>query len=138
MAMAAISMFAMVALPIFTDYVVRARLSDDIGRVGSLKLQIVEYHLLNGRLPESNADVGLPPEMAAPGQYLAMFYIDSEPVPGTIKLVFDSITGIPALGQDNELWFQPSEVNQRIVWDCTGGTLLNKFRPANCRGSDEG
>ncbi len=136
MAMAAISMLAMVALPVYSDWVVRARLADDIAKVGELKLRVVEYHLLNGRLPESNSDVGLPPEMASPGKYLELFYIDREPAPGTIKLVFDSIREIPALGSNNELWYQPTAINNQISWDCTGGTLVNKFRPAHCRSSE--
>ncbi len=136
-AMAILSMLLMVALPAFTDYMVRAKLTGDINRVAEMKLRVIEYHLLTGALPESNNDVGLDPELAAAGDYLDKFYIDDEPVPGTIKLVFDSTYGdggVPALGENNELWFEPEEVNLRIVWDCTGGNLLDKYRPANCRG----
>ena len=135
--MAILSMLMMVALPAFTDYMVRSKLIGDINRVGELKLRVIEYHLLTGDLPESNADVGLEPELAAPGDYLEKFYIDDEPVPGTIKLVFDGSYGdggVPALGDNNELWYEPEEVNLRIVWDCTGGSLLDKYRPATCRG----
>ena len=135
-ALAALTMLAMVAVPIFTDYVVRARLSDDISRVSGVKLQVLEYHLLTGRLPESNTELGLPADMAAPGDYLNMFYIDTDPVPGTIKLVFDGSGKLPALGENNELWFEPEEINDSIIWDCTGGSLEFKYRPGNCRIGD--
>lgn len=136
-ALAALTMLAMVAVPIFTDYTVRARLSDDIGRVSSVKLRVLEYHLLTGRLPESNADLGLPADLASPGKYLTNFFIDTDPVPGTIKLVFDGSDKLPALGTKNELWFEPAAAKDRIVWDCTGGSLEVRYRPGNCRRGDE-
>ena len=133
-ALVIVSIFAMVGLPAYTDYTVRVKVAEDVARVKDVQLRVIEHNLLNGSMPESNTQLGLPDVMAAPARRLVAFYVDAAPTPGTIKLVFDDVA-LPIIGDDNELWFEPWGSSGRIQWDCTGGTLANRFRPAKCRGS---
>lgn len=130
-----ISVLAMVGLPAYTDYTVRAKISEDVARVRDVQLRILEYNLLNGAMPESNAQLGLPEGMASPATRLESFYVDSQPTPGTIKLFFDDIA-LPILGNDNSIFYQPEEINGRIQWDCTAGSMIERYRPAQCRASE--
>ena len=135
--MMVISILAMVGLPIYQDYIVRTKVSEDIGRVGPIKLLVAEYHMLYDRLPENNGHLGLPQDDEITGARLEKLQIDKLPMPGTIKLHYDGDVALPMLGNDNEIHFVPEVTNSRLVWDCKGGDLPDQYRPAQCRGESK-
>ncbi len=132
-----ISIFAMVGLPIYQDYTVRTKVSEDIGRIGEIKLRVAEYHMLYDRLPENNKDLGLPKDKEITGARLEKLKIDKKPMPGTIKLYYDGEDALPMLGKENEIHFVPEVRNNRLVWECKGGDLPDQYRPAQCRGESK-
>lgn len=132
-----ISILAMVGLPVYRDYRVRAKISEDIHLISELKLRTAEYHMLYDRLPESNKDLGLPKDKEITGARLEKLQIDKKPMPGTIKLYYDGEDALPILGKENEIHFVPEVRNNRLVWECKCGDMLDKYRPANCRGESK-
>lgn len=133
-AIAIVSVLAMVGLPAYTDYQIRARLVDDLELAKTIQLQVTEYYQIRGKLPENNEDLGLPKDKEITGSRLEKLKIDDKPMPGTIKLYFDSKVAFPMMGKENELYLVPSVHNGRLIWDCKGGDVADRFRPASCRG----
>lgn len=130
---AIISILAMVGLPSYLDYITRARVIEDFATVNEIKLHVVEYYISTGVLPTKNKQLGLPKDKDINGVRLEKVKIDKKPMPGTIKLHYDE-DKLPQIGNDNEILFVPEPVNGMLVWDCKGGNLADKYRPANCRG----
>ena len=132
-----ISILAMVGLPTYKDYTVRAKVGEDLARVGEIKLRVAEFHMLNDRLPEKNEELGLPKDKEITGSRLEKLEIDKKPMPGTIKLYYDGEDALPMLGKENEIHFVPEVRNGRLVWECKCGNMQDKYRPANCRGESK-
>jgi len=134
---AIISILAMVALPTYMDYITRTRIIEDFGTVDTVKIQIVEYYMLNGELPTKNEQLGLGKDKTINGIRLEKVKIDKNPMPGTIKIYYDKNNDLLRIGKDNSIEFVPVPRNGVLVWECTSGSLADKFRPANCRGESE-
>jgi len=65
--------------------------TDFVAATGSMKTAIAEYYLTNGKLPASNAELGLP----APGEYRGTSLKSATVTPqGAIELTFDAASGI--------------------------------------------
>jgi type IV pilus assembly protein PilA len=132
-----ISILAMVGLPAYRDYTIRAKVIEDFGLVSEIKLRIAEHHMLYDNLPEKNEQLGLPKDKDINGARLEKLKIDKNPLPGTIKLYYDGDIALPMLGKENEIHFVPEVRNGRLLWDCRGGDMLDRYRPASCRGESK-
>lgn len=130
--LAIISILAMVGVPAYTDYVVRTKVATDLLFARDTQTQIELYYTMNGTMPESNEDLGIARAVDITGNWLRRLQIGNSPVPGTVSLYYD-IEKLPALTGSAQIQFVPEIVNGRIVWDCSGGNMLDKYRPSNCR-----
>jgi type IV pilus assembly protein PilA len=133
-AMFIISILAMVGLPAYSDYIVRAKLSEDMATIQKVKLMVSEYYSVNGELPTENNQIGLDEKAKkVKGIHLQKMKITANPEPGSIKAWYDT-SEFPELGSNNRIVFVPTPSSGgRLVWDCTRGNLPDKWRPANCR-----
>jgi type IV pilus assembly protein PilA len=131
---AIIGILAAVALPAYQDYTVRAKVSEGLSLAASAKVTVAE-NAANGKAfdagftpPSSTDNVGTVSISQSTGaitiQYKAA--IDSghtlvlKPTSNNVALAGDANgSTIPAGGS--------------IEWNCTGGTLQDKYRPAQCR-----
>jgi type IV pilus assembly protein PilA len=130
-----ISLLSMVALPMYTDYRTRIKILEDFDLFVRVKKHASEYYAVNGVLPTQNAQVGLNQlEEKNTGHRLLKARLSSAPVPGTLKIWYDNVNEFPELGSLNRINFVPQVVNGQVRWDCNGGNLADKYRPANCRG----
>jgi type IV pilus assembly protein PilA len=130
--LAIISILAMVAVPAYTDYVIRAKVATDITFAKDTEGQIELYYNINGTMPSSNSELGMPEPTDITGNWLRRLQITPTPNPGTINLYYD-VTKIPALNGVNQLQIVPTIVSGRITWDCSSGSMPDKYRPPNCR-----
>lgn len=130
--LAIISILAMVGVPAYTDYVVRTKVATDLLFARDAEMQIELYYTMNGSLPESNSELGIPRATDIKGNWLRRLQITPTPSPGTINLYYD-IDKLPALTGANQLQIIPEIVNGRIVWDCSSGSVPDKYRPSECR-----
>lgn len=129
-ALSIVSILAVVAVPAYMDYVVRARISEGFDLIGPVKGMVVEYYDVNGTWPNSN-----PTAAVAPPASFKTDYVDSITITGTAAGAAITITySIPALGANNTIVFTPSDIGgSNIEWSCKNGTVINKFRPPACR-----
>jgi Tfp pilus assembly major pilin PilA len=128
-----ISLLAIVALPVYQDYTVRAKVTGGIAFVPPVKLRVMEYFLAQGTLPTLYSQLGLDVNDFSKGDVvLESLDIVNDPKTGTIEIVFDKLE-LPAVGDDNTVLFLPTPTNGTLEWDCTQGTMVSRFRPSSCR-----
>ena len=140
---AIVGVLAAVAVPAYSDYTVRAKVSEAIAAVSPIKASVADYYYANGELPRNSSSAGLDDSAneitgdAYATEVVKAISIDTQPSDGTIKVTLKD------LGEDgtadSTLLFVPdiSEAGQ-ITWGCEAsngaGTLPARFAPANCRG----
>ena len=120
-----IGILAAVAIPAYGDYTHRARVSEVILLGSSWRTAVHEHYMDTKRFPASAAELkgGAP---AGESKY------------GRAALAQDGVivlTLSPQMGSvaERTILIQPKVVGENLVWDCTGGSLQPKYRPASCR-----
>jgi type IV pilus assembly protein PilA len=119
-----------IAIPAYSDYTVRARVSEGLNVAAAAKSAVSETRLSNGTWPETNAAAGMP--VAISSTYVASLAVGSD---GTILITYETGDGkIPELGGANTMVLAPSFSGNTIRWECTANsTVETRFRPARCR-----
>lgn len=121
---AIIGILAAIAIPAYQDYMVRARVTEGLELASSAKLAVSETTITNNALPANQAATGY--VSPAPTNNVASIKISD----ATGEVVI-SYTGTAGGGT---IVLHPTlESNGDVIWTCTGGTLLPKYRPSNCR-----
>lgn len=128
---AIIGILAAVALPAYQDYTTRAKISEGIGLAGAARASVAEFRQVRNEWPDTNHEAGLSGTITSPN--VKSLEVGTN---GVITVTFSTLSGAP----DETLVFTPTvDANSGVVsWSCTGGssgTLEDKYRPANCRGS---
>ncbi|MEX0374856.1 pilin [Spiribacter pallidus] len=137
---AIVGILASVAIPAYSDYTVRAKVTEAVTAAGAIKTSVADYYYANGELPTSNAEAGIAESTAFSSDVISEITIEpgtSEGVDaGTISIELD-----PNLASDiesgNKLVFAPFTSNGNISWSCSvskwGGDFPSKYAPAICR-----
>jgi len=137
---AIVGILASVAIPAYSDYTVRAKVTEAVTAAGAIKTSVADYYYANGDLPTSNAEAGIGEPASFASGVISEISIEpgtSEGVnAGTISVEFnpDLATDIET---ENKLVFTPYESNGGISWSCSvskrGGDFPSKYAPAVCR-----
>jgi type IV pilus assembly protein PilA len=135
---AIVSILAVIAIPVYLDYVVRSKTSEGMVFAAEAKTSVTEYYYSNGRkMPESNQQSGLPlaDDYNKAGGYIERLELSSSAPFGVINVTF-KIPGSAADGQILQLI--PATVNGLISWTCESptdgtGVPVNQA-PPSCRG----
>jgi type IV pilus assembly protein PilA len=130
---AIIGILAAIALPAYQNYVVRSRVSEALTAADALKTAVAE-NAASGKAYDSGVSALLASDnMAAAATPVATatgiitLTTSTKAGAGTITFVpSDGAVGagMPAVG---------TPPTNAIQWSCTGGTLVAKYRPAQCR-----
>jgi type IV pilus assembly protein PilA len=127
---AIIGILAAVAIPAYQDYTVRARVSEGLAMASVAKLTVAE----NAASAASAFDTGY----TSPGASTNVSGIAIAATTGVITITY---TAKVAGANTNTILLTPSSLTagapnaNAINWDCTGGTVVPKYRPAECRGT---
>lgn len=128
-----ISLLSIIALPVYQDYTIRAKVTGGISFVPPVKLRIMEYYLSTNTLPTVYTQLGLTStDFSQDDTALETLDLVTDPRNGTIELTFDNIV-IPQLGAARTITYVPTPKSGTLTWDCTGGTMLTRYRPSQCR-----
>lgn len=121
---AIVGILAAVAIPAYQDYSVRARVAEGLGLAAAAKTAIAEtYQSLN---VTSDFDTKSGYVWTGTTDNVSDVAVASG---GTITVTFDS-----TIDSGATITFAPTFTSGAPVeWDCTGGTLAAKYRPAKCR-----
>ena len=130
---AIIGILAAVALPAYQDYTVRAKVTEGLTLASSAKLAVAE-NASNGK----NFDSGwvAPTATAAVGslgitQSNGEITITYTTAAGGGTIILTPTAGGAALAGTASASTVPTAGS--VAWSCTGGTLVAKYRPAQCR-----
>ena len=132
---AIIGILAAIAIPAYQDYTIRSKVSEGLNLAGAAKLAVAETYDSLGRFPTAaNGSYGLPLAASIAGNYVLSVNVnDAGSNPGAITIAYKA-SGVGS-GADNATIFMTPNTSSpgAMGWDCTGGTMPNKYRPATCR-----
>lgn len=120
---AIIGILAAIAIPAYQDYTIRARVTEGLEMASSAKLAVSETAMTNNALPATQAATGY----SSPAATTNVTSI----VVGANGII--TITYTAAAGGGTILMTPTLTTNGDVTWDCSGGTLAAKYRPASCR-----
>ena len=128
---AIIGILAAVALPAYQDYTKRAKLSEVMVLASKDKLSVSEYYLSIGTMPSvANSGINLRRQQSPDYLSADTVYVTTGPAQGTITYSL-ATTIADTAGQT--IVFTGNASSDGVQWDCRGGSLAVKYRPANCR-----
>lgn len=119
---AIIGLLAAIAIPAYQDYTIRTRVTEGLNLASAAQLAVNEYTLTNNQLPVNAIDVQYT-SPAATSNVISIVMGNQGVI--TINYALDAGNGTIVL--------RPTLQIGALQWDCTGGTLLPKYRPAACR-----
>ena len=126
---AIIGILAAVALPAYQDYTARAQVSEAFSLASGQKGAVAEYYSNQGVMPITNASAGIPTNTDIKGKYVKQVDIGTS---GIITATMQA-SGVGKDLENKTLILAPVVNNGSIDWNCTGGTIVAKHRPAACR-----
>lgn len=128
---AIIGILAAVAIPAYQDYTVRARVTEGLSLASGAKALVAE----NAANAASDLSLGFSPPAATPN----VTSVVVNGANGQITITYTARAGggtiilDPTVGSANDPLAVSAVPSDRIKWDCTGGSLDQKYRPAECR-----
>ncbi len=127
---AIIGILAAIAIPAYQDYTVRSKVAEGLNLSGAAKLAVSEVWDALGVLPATQASYGLPAAGSISGTYVSSVAVSG----GLITVTYAAATGGTPNQAGNDILIRPDVTSGGSVrWNCTGGSILTKYRPANCR-----
>jgi len=124
---AIIGILAAVAIPAYQDYTVRTKVSEGLNVAAGAKASVTETILSTGSAPGSNPDAGLVSATSITGNNVASVTVGNN---GIITIAYSNDSNIAG----SDIIMTPNTSSGGSVqWDCTGGSVDNRYRPANCR-----
>ena len=120
-----IGVLAALAIPAYQNHVIRAKVSEGLGLASPAKIAIHESVVINGSLPANQAETFYTSPDAT--EHVSSVLIAGDGT-GVITISYH-----PSAGGGTIILNPSVDAERNISWTCTGGTLLDQFRPANCR-----
>ena len=114
-----------IAIPAYSDYTIRAKVSEGLQLASAAKLSVAEYSQSEGPFPGDNSTAGIAFSESISGNYVDNLVIST----GVITITYSGPTEI----RDSTVVLTPITRAGSIRWDCQGGDVLNRYRPSNCR-----
>lgn len=139
---AIVGILASIAIPAYSDYTVRAKVTEAVAAAGAIKTSVADYYYANGALPETNEEAGLGDATDYATNIIQQISIEdgtaTDVEAGSIKITFNAIDG--AVSNGATLMFSPDDSGSGLSWSCSAGasnaaTLPDQYAPASCRGS---
>lgn len=121
-----IGILAAIALPAYQDYTQRARVAEVLASAGPWRTAVTEHFFDTGKLPENAAALKTAPADAGSRHGKVTL--------GANGLLTLTMAGPSAALADKTIELRPQAAGKELQWDCKGGSLPPKYRPASCRG----
>ena len=130
---AIIGILAAIAIPAYSDYTIRAKVSEGLNLASAAKSAVSEYRISQGAWPTGNSSAGLSTSIKS--KYVRSVLVSGggaaiSPITVTFTNTLDADTN------GDTLIFNPSFTGATVDWTCSNtavATLDSKYRPANCR-----
>ena len=118
-----------IAIPAYSDYTIRAKISEGINLAAAAKMAVSETRQSTGTMPTTNALAGIASETSITGSYVTQVLVGGG---GSIEITYQSID---AAVDGSTIIFVPTFVtgDGSVTWRCNTGTVENRYRPSRCR-----
>ena len=125
---AIIGILAAVAIPAYQDYIARAQVSEAVALTSSGKTPLAEVFADKGVWPSTASEV----MGNTSGRFVSNITITAGAGASTTLILQATMksSGVNTVIQNGTL---TQTTDNGKVWDCTGGTIASKYRPAACR-----
>jgi type IV pilus assembly protein PilA len=124
---AIVGILAAIAIPQYQEYTIRSRVSEGLNLASMAKTAVAETYQTNTAWPTDNAAAGLSTTISS--KYVTSVSVGAGGA-GQILVTFSDSVGITNPGT---IIFSPTAATSAVDWNCQGGTLASRYRPANCR-----
>jgi len=130
---AIIGILAAIAIPAYQDYTVRSKVSEGLNAVGAAKTSVADAWNSLGAFPTNQTQAGLVTATDYASKYVvSLTYTQVNNTAGNLDVVLNGST--LGINNNDDIIFTGTVNNAGgVTWICTGGSLLSKYRPANCR-----
>lgn len=126
---AIIGILAAVAIPAYQDYTIRTKVSEGLSLSSGAKATVAETRLSMGRwMTGNNASYGLAAAASITGNNVLSVGTTAGSN-GVITITYNNDNAI----NNSTVILTPTVTAGGIKWSCTSGSVLDKYRPANCR-----
>jgi type IV pilus assembly protein PilA len=132
---AIIGILAAIAIPAYSDYTARAKVTEAVGALASAKTSVSEFFTAQGAMPSDATAAGITTTPA--GDYVkALTYTYTDPTHAVISAELQNINK-----DADATSFQLNATGDTatgVSWTCTPAATKGtpeKFLPANCRGT---
>jgi len=125
---AIIGILAAVAIPAYQDYIARAQVSEAVNMTAGGKTPLAEFYADKGIWPSTASDI----MGNTAGKYVSAISITAGNGVSTQLTLTSTMksSGVNAVIQSSTLTLTTLDGR---VWDCTGGDIGIRYRPAACR-----
>lgn len=123
---AIVGILAAIALPAYQDYTTRSKVQAALPLINETRQKITDVIKQKDFLPSDNVLAGLPDDIS--NQFVTSIKLGE----GAQMIV---TFNIPSLNEENNtiIW-TPTRQGSEVVWNCTAGAMLDKYRMPECRG----
>ena len=130
---AIIGILAAIAIPAYSDYTIRAQVSEGLTLAGGAKAAMSEFVMDRGAFPTNNLVAGLSVAASIFGKYTTS--IDVSPTVGRIQITYGGTGPAHAELAGDTLVLSAVTAAGSVIWECMPGqgTVIPKHRPATCR-----
>lgn len=124
-----LGILAAIAIPAYQDYTVRARTAGLIGAASAMQRAVADFSTANGRCPGNDDFAPVLRQFAALGQQASVRF--GALANGHCAFEF-TLHGTSAI--EGRTWLHEAHRRGELLeWDCSGGDLPARYRPAACR-----
>jgi type IV pilus assembly protein PilA len=123
---AIIGILAAIAIPAYSDYTERAKVSELVTLASACKASVSEFYQAEGVFPTDNNEAGC--NSASTAKVNSVTVTGTSNTSGTITVV-SNLT--KATG--NYVLVGTPTANDSVQWACDTSTIIDKYLPANCR-----
>lgn len=125
---AIIGILAAIAIPMYSDYIVRSQISEGINLASAAKVAVAEYVLENGTFPADNLEAGLALAGDIRGNYVTSVSVTDD----VITITYGNAANQQIIGETVTL--TAFDNTGSVSWDCaSGGVVQDKHLPSACR-----
>ncbi|MBK8509753.1 MAG: pilin [Candidatus Competibacteraceae bacterium] len=130
---AIIGILAAIAIPAYQDYTIRSKITEGLNLASAAKSAVSEYRISQSVWPTTNPVAGISGTIRS--KYVGGAAGVTGIGVGAAGAITITFTGsVDPTVNGNTIVLTPTFLNGSVVdWSCKTGTLISKYRPANCR-----
>ncbi len=132
---AIVGILAAIAIPAYSDYMVRAKVSEGVAAVDQMRSAVAEFYATSGHFPAAGASFGMTASNTVSGaKYISSvdYAQGSSSASGTLTAKFRGISS--ALTSGMGITYTGTGSTTSITWTCAAASSMPpKYLPANCR-----